>query len=73
MNLKPLLIHKLLDCFERKYNTRVFHGGSWRSNARLCRAGERGPDVPVYRDINLGFRLTNQANEFKATSNPQTA
>ena len=36
---------------------RVFRGGSWFFNARICRPLLRIGFVPVYRSINLGFRL----------------
>jgi hypothetical protein len=72
VKLKPLLIHELLDCFDRKYNKRNFRGGSWGDDIEEHRAGYRGFGVNIRSSI-VGFRLTKQANEFKATSNPQTA
>jgi hypothetical protein len=73
MNLKPLLIHKLLDCFEHKYNTRLSRGGSWYLNAGGFGAANRYGRGPTYRNGLLGFRLSKQANEFETPSNPQTA
>jgi hypothetical protein len=73
MKLKPLLIYKLLDCFERKYNPRLSRGGSWGSTATTSRAGYRARRGPADRYYDLGFRLSKQANEFKTTSNLQTA
>ena len=35
---------------------RVLRGGSWRSNARLCRSSSRDGDDPANRGINIGFR-----------------
>ena len=35
---------------------RVNRGGSWNSNARLCRPTNRGRDLPEARYTNLGFR-----------------
>ena len=36
---------------------RVFRGGSWYGNARLCRSSRRVSDTPAYRNGNLGLRL----------------
>ncbi len=36
---------------------RVFHGGSWRRRARICRAGYRLNFAPDDRNCRLGFRL----------------
>ena len=35
---------------------RVFRGGSWYSNAGLCRAAYRSCNSPAYRHFSLGFR-----------------
>ncbi len=37
---------------------RVFRGGSWSNNARLCRSSNRGSSIPSYRNFNLGLRLS---------------
>ena len=37
---------------------RVLRGGSWHSNAQLCRSSDRGGVDPDYRDCNVGFRLS---------------
>ncbi len=47
---------------ENPHNTaeasyRVFRGGSWTSDPRYCRPAGRVGNTPVYRDIDLGFRL----------------
>ena len=36
---------------------RVLRGGSWHGYARHCRVANRNSGTPVYRDINIGFRL----------------
>ena len=36
---------------------RVFRGGGWDSNARLCRSAVRTGGVPYYRSDYLGFRV----------------
>ena len=36
---------------------RVFRGGGWYNNARLCRSSCRGYNTPGYRGISLGLRL----------------
>jgi len=36
---------------------RVVRGGSWRGNARYCRAADRGANTPGIRDGLVGFRL----------------
>ena len=36
---------------------RVYRGGSWNDDARLCRVSFRGRSTPGYRSIILGFRL----------------
>jgi|GEM_PF-3602483 len=36
---------------------RVYRGGSWVSDARLCRSASRDSNVPGIRDYYLGFRL----------------
>ncbi len=36
---------------------RVNRGGSWRNNARNCRAANRNANPPGNRNDNLGFRL----------------
>jgi hypothetical protein len=73
MKLKPLLIHPLLDCFDRKYNDRVSRGASWFDYSRWWRALNRDYFGLSNNPDNHGFRLAKQANEFKTTSNPQTA
>jgi len=35
---------------------RVFRGGSWYSDAWVCRAARRVGDVPADRGTSLGFR-----------------
>ncbi len=37
-------------------DNRVNRGGSWRTNARNCRAANRDRDDPANRNDNLGFR-----------------
>ena len=39
-------------------SNRVFRGGSWRRNARYCRAGRRNGGAPGGRGLYLGFRLS---------------
>lgn len=36
---------------------RLLRGGSWLNFARLCRSASRGFNDPVYRNLNLGFRV----------------
>jgi formylglycine-generating enzyme required for sulfatase activity len=36
---------------------RVLRGGRWDGDARVCRAANRRTDVPMYRSIEIGFRL----------------
>ena len=36
---------------------RVLRGGSWLVNPRLCRSAYRYSDTPVYRLLNIGFRV----------------
>jgi len=36
---------------------RVVRGGSWGNPARYCRVACRGRDAPVFRDVDIGFRL----------------
>ena len=38
-------------------SSRVRRGGSWVSNARICRVSYRSYDTPDYRDFILGLRL----------------
>jgi formylglycine-generating enzyme required for sulfatase activity len=40
---------------------RVIRGGSWYSDAGLCRSAYRNYDAPGFRDVNLGFRLLRTA------------
>ncbi|MBQ0057796.1 MAG: SUMF1/EgtB/PvdO family nonheme iron enzyme [Bacteroidales bacterium] len=37
---------------------RVFRGGSWFNHAGLCRVANRGRSAPVFRDGDLGLRLS---------------
>jgi len=38
-------------------SSRVIRGGSWNSYGRSCRSAYRYRSAPVYRDIDLGFRV----------------
>jgi len=42
-----------------KGNKRVGRGGSWFSNARDCRSANRNSRQPDYRNVMLGFRISN--------------
>ena len=53
---------------------RVIRGGSWLSNARLCRPAYRFRYAPEYRDCDLGFRLAaDQENGTKPPVPPTPA
>ncbi len=39
-------------------SSRVLRGGSWYDDAKLCRSAFRDDFAPVFRDRNLGFRVS---------------
>ena len=43
-------------------SSRVFRGGCWNGNARLCRVSYRHCITPSYRHYNLGLRLARDAD-----------
>jgi hypothetical protein len=63
MNLKPLLIHKLLDCFERKYNLRRVQGSYCCNVAANLRPARLVAYNPPYWHEGIGIRLTRKVNE----------
>jgi hypothetical protein len=65
MKLKSLLIHDLLDCFDRKYNLRACHGSHFASlNISRTRPAQlRSCDMPDHHSHRLGLRLAKKTNE----------